>query len=371
MGRGDTVLITSGLRMNLGDQAIRLGCLKMLRDSGIWPLAAELTPYLGIRHGLRLLCHLVAGSTVLYSVGHPIQDVTSGIYTPAALSGLTLTRLFRRRHIVISAGASELRRGWVRRIARFSLTRALFLSARDEFSAQRLRELTGRDDVYVGVDPALALTPEDLCPGESVSPVADGSPYVCIAPRRWDAYDSSGRSRQIDLTDTLVQLTERLVTELGVSVVFVSMCQISARHPGQDDHTFASEICARLSPEVASRVTVLSAETPVSGLAGVLRSAEATLAVRMHASILSAAMGTPPINIHYSEKGRSFMEMLGMGSRAVSIGEFTPDSMLGMVGEILGNRERIAEQLCEGVERLRERLRQQFQEIAAALRGKG
>lgn len=208
---------------------------------------------------------------------------------------------FGGRFVLAGVGALDIRRGWLRPIARFLCRSAAAANCRDPESARRVGTYGGRDDVSVGPDLANMLL-SDLCS----SPAATGPTenYVLVNVREVPPIprESFGRlcERLLDTFDSIVLL---------------------GAEPGESE--FLEEIVAGWRPRERQRVRIVIPRT-LREAVRLIEGARLVIAERFHVNLIAVYAGRPLLSVAYEEKVANLARDLGNGHCSVAIDELGP-----------------------------------------------
>ena len=226
--------------------------------------------------------------------GGLLQDVTSARPVAYYASVMQLARTLRRPYAVVAQGLGPLRRSPNRRIARYVLDHAAYVSLRDDRSIALARRVGVRRSIDRAADTALAAVSAEG------GPVERRGKQVVVAVR--------GGS----LADAVLGPLRGAVAELARRHRVVAL----PMHEAVD---------ADASAALVAGIGGASVVGPAGSLGGTLETiAEASVVIgmRLHALILAAAAGVPAIGISYDPKVDAFAERAGIrvvGSRAAPI----------------------------------------------------
>jgi polysaccharide pyruvyl transferase WcaK-like protein len=220
-----------------------------------------------------------------------------------------------------------LRRAFSRSVVRLVANRAAYITVREEPSAQLLATMgVHRPTVEVTADPAFALNP---AAPEIVQRVAEAEglslaePMIGVALRAWGGHGESP-----------VPAYARLLEELdqrGLGRVVLLPMQV----PG--DVTFAEEVVAQTqNPE---RFPIVRRAYSPAALLGLVGQMQAMVAMRLHALIFAARVGTLPFALSYDPKVEHLMRGLNLEDCLEHWRGFEPNEVAGRVQTLLNDRE--------------------------------
>lgn len=279
--------------------------------------------------------------------GGLLQDKTT-IFNPSRwLAKLRLAQRMGKTTCLYANSVGELRFGINRRMAARALKKVHLITLRDALSAELLERL-GVAGAQVTADPAFSLeppTPEEQAAARQKYDLP--REYVCIAIRHW--YDTNAvipvkiatrlglRSRRnarqyARYTSVMAEITQRINDELGLPVVFLSMCR------GRDAGV-ARDILAKLPQNLGNFTIDEPSMTPQDALA-VISQSKLLLGMRLHSLIYAADLGVPMVPIVYQDKVAGLAQMLG--AEAVHVDTMDADALWRLVQPALDGQAETA-----------------------------
>ena len=360
---------------NIGDDAILLGLKELIhrvnrgRDFYIRALTtdADQTASLGVtgeralvKHEaikpwawLRVLRSFARADCVIVSGGTPIFDSSHAIRTLY----LALPRVFRKPVVVFGAGVKPLRSAYGRRVVPTLLRDAKYISVRDDDSLRILTEL-GVPNVQLTADSAFfaqpanesevlrLLTEYGIGAGESLLVV---SPRL-LSPERKRLYlqEAMGEDLIRDTPGKIARAIDRLAPRVGRVVVMAMHF-----HGPDSDMPIIREIMSRVK---AKNVLFIDRELTPDIAIGLFKRAALVLAVRLHALLLSASMGTPIVGVAYEQKVRSLFGVLGVEEYCHDLFTLDADALAASGERALEKDVALRRHLTDRVAALRERV---------------
>lgn len=214
---------------------------------------------------------------VIFGGGNILQDKTSArsLFYYTAIARLAVKHACR---LIFSAnGIGPIFRGGSLALAKKALAFADYISMREERSRRIARALTGRKDIFASGDLAFAS-------GESAFAEEKRGKYFAVFPKEVKNF------RFAELARFCAVMRRRH----GLFPVFVPM------HKGED---------ARLCIELAGKIpgALYKCARCERDVRGVIRGAEFTVCMRLHAAVFSAMEGSPILAISDDGKMASFL----------------------------------------------------------------
>ena len=360
---------------NIGDDAILLGLKELIqrvnrgRDFYIRALTtdADQTATLGVTGEpalvkpealkpwawLRVLRTFARTDHVVVSGGTPVFDSSHAIRTLYLL----LPVLFGKPFVVFGAGVKPLTSAYGRRAVPFFLRRARFISVRDEDSRRILTEL-GVPAVQLTADSAFFAQP---APEAAVNAlladygVGAGESLLVVSPRllsperrRLYLQESMDEALIRDTPGKLAAAIDRLAPRFGRVVVMAMHF-----HGPDSDVPVIGEIMARVR---AKNVIVIDRELTPDLAIALFKRARLVLAVRLHALLLSASMGTPVVGVAYEQKVRSLFGVLGLNDYCLDLFSLDADALAALAEKALENEKSLRGHLETRIHAVRERV---------------
>lgn len=269
-------------------------------------------------------CHLfISGG------GSLLQDVT-GPWNIPYYAGLMLMAEARRVPVMIfGQGVGPIRGYWGRQLTRRVVQRAAAVTVRDPGSRQFLLDLGVRREITLVADPVFSLQFEDLPAKTTSSPLRIG-----IALRR------QGMTEQ--LVARLAVALDELAEKKAVEYVFFPM-------QPQEDVPAAGQVARRLRCDHQVVTDSLGLDATAQLIAG----CDLVVAMRLHALILSALVGTPFVGISYDPKVAEFLRQVD-GVSLANLPQVPPkDSLLAALVNAVEARGALKERLTKHLPTLR------------------
>jgi polysaccharide pyruvyl transferase WcaK-like protein len=332
-----------------------------------------LDAYAPKRTPLGLLRNLMRSDALVYTGGTPLYDAAPHMTYYASLAVLAHARGIPVAVFGISLRSldSGICRWMARRIAR----RASILGGREARTVERLEALapgTGTaclvPDAAFGMTPSPPSTARTLLADAGVDPDARRV-AICMRDFRSErkfqahhyssAFDGPARERYADV---MRRIAEHLVRRHDADVVFCPMHTVAP----DDDRRIMREVREAIADEsVRNRCTLLESQLGPREMQAILGSMYATIGVRFHSTVLSAAMGVPCLAVGYAPKNRAIMEQLGLGEYVFDLSDLRFEPVVERLDDLLANRSGIADTLRTECGELRHRFHAACDRLAA------
>jgi len=292
---------------NAGDEAVLAGMLELLAAAGVdrsdvtvlsgdpaQTVAAHDVAAVSRWNPVRVAVALRRADGLISGGGGLLQDVTSARPVAYYASVMQLARMLRRPYAIVAQGLGPLRRSPNRRIARYVLEHAAYVSFRDDRSIALARRIGVRRSIDRAADTALAAV------SAAGGAVERPGKHVVVAVRGGSAADSVLGP----LRGAVAELARRR------RVVALPM-------HGAVDTDVSAALVAGIGGASVARPAGSLGETLET-----IAEASVVIGMRLHALILAAAAGVPAIGISYDPKVDAFAQRAGIrvvGSRAAPI----------------------------------------------------
>ena len=299
---------------NLGDDAVMLGVMDRLGDHDYTIMSgspSESNQNFGIRaidrRDARMTDSVIKESdAVVFPGGSIFQDVTSAKSTVYYNGIVKIAKKHGKKVLFLGQGVGPLKSWIARKQAFAAFSAADLITVRDPGSLTVLREIGIQKKVHLAADSAFLMT-EPIRDGDEGKYQVGGMPSVALAPR-------PAIRKGVDVV-TLFGETCRLLYQAGYAPNLIEM----------DSHEDGPLISA-ISKQQGGRIPEIKRlGTPRMSQLRFARM-EAVIAMRLHAGILAATVGVPPIMISYDPKVTAFARQLDIGA-ALPLESLTPQRL--------------------------------------------
>lgn len=355
------LLINSDLAKNRGDRAIAEGNILLIKErfpnatiTGISHEPQRDRQWYGIDfidmhfqsvHPIELLrlCRLARSQDiVLWGGGEILKDYTNKAALWYWVLKISFIRLFNKNIYGMYQGIGPTRSAFSRKLIVYIVNRMEHFIVRDQESRDKLIEWgASASKVTAASDPAVLPSPQAINNDlqeklrrdyDIDSAFLDN--FVCIGPRDWFHYKTSGilpfkykkklamlLGKQTDTTPSpenrayhrqLHALTRHITEDLGLNVLFVPM------HMEESDVQLCNELKAESSQPGSIRVLANDTLSPIE-LRDTMSTAKLMIGFRLHSNIIAVSSGVPSLNIYYVDKGRVFFDQIKQSKFALPI----------------------------------------------------
>lgn len=316
------------------------------------------------RHGRRdLLRHLRRCDRLVFAGGSVVKELYASTgrnrYSTLAmiLATVTWAKLVARVPVAMyNVGVGPLATRTGRLLARLVLAQVDELSVRDDRSHRTCLSF-GRaaGGLVAGTDAVFSVTPDWLRGGPSRPPAAAQRPR-----------GADGVPRPVRVALNLnYDIENRANWDLFLDRLAGGLAQLHERHPielhtlpmqegfkAHDDVEVLDEFIGRVRPIPAHRHTPRTHHD----VAAVLERCDLLVSERLHAIIMAAILGVPPLVLAYDVKVRELAAVLGLGEYTIDINRpFKAADLAGRLGALLEERTAVAAAVMARSEQLRAR----------------
>lgn len=254
--------------------------------------------------------------------GSLLQDITSTRSLMYYLFLIFLAKIFRKKVYVYANGIGPIDKGFNRFITKIILEKVDFISLRDKFSYEFVRDLKVKNkNIKVTADPVFSLKPISkevairLLAEENLK-VGDKTIGICI--REW--------KKAPDLKEKLAKACDELA-EMGWDVLFVPF------HLPKD-HIYSMEI-AKLCKH-KDKIKTITKTYNAEELMGIFGLLKVLLAMRLHSLIYASGANLPMVGLIYDPKVKAMINELGI-VEYVNVENFTSQELIKQVAKAIDN----------------------------------
>lgn len=220
------------------------------------------------------------------------QDTTSRLSPMYYLNQLVLARTLRTPFVIFAQGIGPVQSSFVRGAMVRNFSRARLICVRDTLSSETLRQWgLESPEPIVTADPVLTMDP---CPESRTDELLEGlglgrGEYILVALRSWPGSEHAYEAICEWLGDIDRQV---LLLPFQYDV----------------DEPVARDVCETVGDQ---RLIVPDQAHRPREIMGLIGAADIVLAMRLHAMIMSCAVGTPAAGISYDPKVNAFCRRSG------------------------------------------------------------
>lgn len=273
--------------------------------------------------------------------GSLLQDITSNRSIIYYLSIILVGLLFNKKVMIYSQGVGPINKKINRFFTRKILNKVDFISLRDEESEELLKKIkVTNKNIIITADPVIGLKKQDVELGKEILKEAglehNERPAVGFAIR--------GRDKDENLVNVMTKVSDRIIDELGVNVVFIPF------HYGED-----IKVLDQIKAKMNNKAVFLRDKYDLVQTLSIMGNFDLLIGIRLHSLIFGAVMNTPLIGISYDPKIGGFMETLNQ-SVFCHIDELEEESLFEEIKEKINNKDEYRLRLYNRIEDLNELL---------------
>lgn len=286
------------------------------------------------RHARQSLAELAALDLLVISGGGQLDDHWGGPFGHPLMLRLW-TAGARRRGVPVafcSVGADEVQSALTCTLLAGALTRAAYVSAREDDSARFIRSITGLSNVVTVHDLAFSLPVEPAA--RQPPPLAGGAPTVGIGLVGRGAVPGAATRAFTAYVEDVARVGAALTRQGCRVLIFESQPRMDAAVGG----SVAERIRALHPAAGVEHATPAS----VGELLRALARTHLVLASRLHSLLLAAVLHRPVVALSPAPKVQRLMIDLGLGDRCLPIFGATRGSLLAAVSRTLEERAAVA-----------------------------
>ncbi|AFS79082.1 polysaccharide pyruvyl transferase [Gottschalkia acidurici 9a] len=285
--------------------------------------------------------------------GSLLQDVTSARNVIYYLSIMIIGILFRKKVMIYSQGIGPINRPINRYLTKIVLNKVDVITLRDHKSEKILREINIKNkNINVTADPVIGLKKRDTKLGREMlvkSGMKDtNKPIIGFAIR--------GRDRDQNLIDVMSSVSDKIIDEMGVNVVFIPF------HYGED-----MKVLSEIEQNMKNKAIFLKGKYDINEMLSIIGNLDLLIGIRLHSLIFGAVMNIPMIAVSYDPKINNFMEYLDEDVFC-NVSELDEDSLVSEIRDKISHEEEYKRKLYDKVEYLKERLHQNEEIISKLLK---
>ncbi|MEH7458526.1 polysaccharide pyruvyl transferase CsaB [Bacillus sp. JJ1127] len=263
--------------------------------------------------------------------GSLLQDKTS-IKSILYYTGIMrLARFLKKPYYIYAQGIGPITKRQNRLLVKWHVSKAEYVSVRDEDSFLYLKEIGIKKDIELVPDPVLACQPEGTTNWLQKHSVQ--GKVIAVSVRYWDAKEDYLRK----LAETLKKLKRE-----GYHILFVPM-------HGPFDQSASRDIINLMGEEAH----MLPYQMDIYEKISILSECSLLIGMRLHALILSAVANTPMIGISYDPKIDSFLQQVNQPIIGNVDGDWTAETLYNMAIKQLQQKENVQYGLGQRVSELR------------------
>lgn len=285
---------------------------------------------------------------LVFPGGSIFQDVTSVKSVAYYQKVVAMTKKANKRVFLVGQGVGPLKTFLGRNLATRAFNMADGIAVRDPASLDALKELGVKRTVRATADSAFLMPSPP--PTDDVADFQVGNMKVVgVAPRPLD--------KKTDVIGLFGDFC-RLLYQSGSMPVLIPM-----------DHQEDTELAAEISKRMGGKIPDLRKIPTPMLLQQRMARMDLVVAMRLHAGILAALAGIPPLMVSYDPKVAAFSKQLGLGSALSMESGITAPRMLDAFLAFQKDRDRNQKLLERKREELRKQAEGNVELVVSAMKG--
>lgn len=270
-----------------------------------------------------------AADGVISGGGSLLQDKTGMKSVPYYTGIMMIAHLLRKPFFVYAQGIGPLDQSLSQKLVRYALSKADFLSVRDQDSYDLLKKIGLGGDIELVPDPVMGMEyKQGLNQAWLEQEGLAGKPFITVAIRDWTSPGFPEFKKKI------VEVLDLCASESGHQVVFLPM-------HGEHDDVFSREI----SGAMKNPAFIFPYDASIEEKVTLIGDSSLLIGMRLHALIFAAIANTPMIGISYDPKIDSFINQVDQPLIGHVDGDWTADALFELIGKQLSQHSEEVEKL--------------------------
>lgn len=266
---------------------------------------------------------------VISGGGSLLQDKTGMKSVPYYTGIMMMARYVGKPFFVYAQGVGPLDRFISQRLVKFTLSKAAYLSVRDEESYKLLKKIGINHSIDIVPDPVMGMFYK---PGLNQSWIENQkltSPFITVAIRDWPSHQDFKQK----MADALLRCVEQ-----GQKIVFLPM------HGEHDDIT-----SREMAKQMDGNPYIFPFDASIEEKISLIGDSALLVGMRLHALIFAAIAYTPMIGLSYDPKIDSFIQQTGQPLIGHVDDNWSSDQLYTMIQDQLTHHTEQAEALKQKV----------------------
>lgn len=284
---------------------------------------------------------------VISGGGSLLQDKTGMKTVPYYIVIMMIAYFFGKPFFIYAQGIGPLQRKLSQKLVKFAISKAKYISVRDQESLQLLEKIGVRQPIDLVPDPVMGMTYKKGLNKSWLTKEGLTSPFITVAIREWP---------------TSTNFAEKVIKALddcaknGQKIVFLPM-------HGEDDDETSREWASRMNADVA----IFPYDATISEKISLIGDSTLLVGMRLHALIFAAIANTPMVGISYDPKIDSFINQIDQPLIGNVNGDWTPEQLYEMIQDQLQNHQRQATLLKEQAKPLQQNANETAQKVLSLI----
>ena len=236
---------------------------------------------------------LIKSDGLISGGGSLLQDATSSRTVMYYSSIIALAKLAKKPVFIYAQGIGPLNKKFNTKIVKKALNKADYITLRDEYSKQLIRNIGVKQPIDIVPDPVMGLHFDKN--NTSMNIVNKASEYITISIRKWKKTEPTFLKNIAAVCDNIM--------DKGIDIVFIPM-------HGEVDEKISKQVVELMN----NNPTVLSHKSTIEEKVSYIENSKLMIGMRLHALIFAANVSTPMIGISYDPKIDSYLSLVNQPS---------------------------------------------------------
>ncbi len=286
--------------------------------------------------------------------GSLLQDGTSKKSLYYYVYIMNMAKRMNLKLMLYSNGLGPLRSEFGRRATADILSKADYISLREEESLELAKTLSANNELRLTADPAFLLEPSSdewlrhIMKREGI----EGKFFVASIK---DGNNFDGNATEDTAIDIFAGEIRTIAEKYGMTPIFIPM------YPSRDN-----AITDRLAKKCCCGKIVRG--LTASELLGLLGGAEFVIGTRLHMLIFAASAGVPMLGISYDPKINGFMSYIGEGDRILDIRAPKSGELVAAIDRLMADSNEVRTKLSETSESMRALAREDCDAVSTVMK---
>jgi len=253
-----------------------------------------------------------------------------------------------KKIIGYNIGFGPIRTEFGAKLVQNILSKCDFIILREHEGKEEIRKLEGVVcPIYLGADPAINNTPISKKESEDILSEFNfetDKPLIGINANKYigDFEITNSKLTQDKYVSILSEYANYLNKTYKTQLVVIST--------SFDDYEINKEVFDNIK---APKCFIENHQYKHDEIMGIMGKLDLLVGTRMHACVLSAAMGTPIISINYVPKVKHFLDLIELKEYSIEPDDLTLDKLKSFTEDILKEKEAIVSNLRERISNLK------------------
>ncbi|MBS6063254.1 MAG: polysaccharide pyruvyl transferase CsaB [Peptostreptococcaceae bacterium] len=285
-----------------------------------------------------ILASLLSCDILISGGGTLFQDKTSTRSLVYYTSIINFAKFFGKKVMIYANGIGPLNKPKNRKRVKKAIENADIITLRDQEALDTVKSLgVDRKNIYLTTDPVFCLQEDESGSVNEIlekSGISIGDRFVLLSVRNWE-----NKGKFIDI---FAKTADYINTKYKQKVIFL---------PLQFPHDVS--VIKEIRSKMQSKSVIIQDISPMQ-MMSIIKKADYVFAMRLHALIFAANMGTPMISYSYDSKVDNLMNQIKMPYNC-SLEKSTLQDILDTIDKVENNLSGIKEDLIENTRLIKQK----------------